>query len=117
MTSSTNPGFARGPVIQSRPRRAHPGLLTQVQILFLATLVATDAGCLWIGHWLAHLATRQGPQVVLGPFNEWLALPVVHTILLLAAFVWRRMYQRRRPILHLDETIKILFMYCCCWPC
>lgn len=110
MTSSTTPGFARGPAIQPRPRRAHPGLLTQVQLLFLATLVAIDAGCLWIGHWLAHLATRQGPQVVLGPFNEWLALPVVHTILLLAAFVWRRMYQRRRPILHLDETIKILFM-------
>ncbi len=89
-------------------KRPHPGLLTQAQLLFLITLGVTDLACLVAGHYLAYRATRLGPDVVLGPFSEWWILLVTHTPILLGAFIWLRMYQRRRPISHLDETIKIL---------
>lgn len=91
-------------------RRSYPGMLSQIQILFLVTLGLTDLLLLWLGHYLAFHLTRLGPEVILGQFIEWLAFPAFHTVLLLGAFVWQRMYQRRRPISHLDETIKILLL-------
>lgn len=95
---------------RSVSKRARPGLLTQVQILFLVTLGITDTICLGLGHYLAFLITRLGPEVVLGPFFEWLPFPLLHLPLVLGTFIWQHMYQRRRPISHLDETIRILFV-------
>ena len=89
---------------------SRPGSLTQVQILFLVTLGLADTVFLWLGHYLAYLATRLGPDVVLGPFSEWLVLPALHLLLLLGAFMAQRMYQRRRLVGHLDEAIKILLV-------
>lgn len=91
-------------------KRKHPGLLTQTQILFLVTLGITDLACLGLGHYLAYWTTQRGPGVVVGPFSEWLVLPLTHTPVLLGAFIWLRMYQRRRPISHLDETIRIVLV-------
>ncbi len=92
------------------PKRTQPGLLTQAQILFLVTLGITDLACLGAGHYLAYWITKLGPNVVMGPFLEWLVLPATHTPALLGAFIWLHMYQRRRPISHLDETIKIFLV-------
>ena len=101
--------FKPAPVPRRRAwPRARPGALTRVQILFLVTLGLTDAACLWLGHYLAYRATGLGRDVILGPFSEWLALPLFHLPLILIAFIMERMYQRRRPVSHLDETVKIL---------
>ncbi len=94
----------------SLPKHTRPGSLTKAQILFLVTLGITDIACLAVGHYLAFWSTQLGPNVVMGPFIEWLILPVTHTPLLLGAFIGLRMYQRRRPINHLDETIKIILV-------
>ncbi len=94
----------------SHHEHSRPGSLTQIQILFLVTLGLADAVFLWLGHYLAYLATRLGPEVVLGAFSEWLALPALHLLLLLGAFMAQRMYQRRRLGGHLDEAIKTLLV-------
>lgn len=91
-------------------RSARPGNLTRVQILFLLTMGLADAGFLCLGHYLAYLATRLGPEVILGSFTEWLVLPAVHLPMLVGAFMAQRMYQRRRLVGNLDEAIKILLV-------
>ncbi len=91
-------------------RSARPGNLARVQILFLLTMGLADAGFLCLGHYLAYLATRLGPEVILGSFTEWLVLPAVHLPMLVGAFMAQRMYQRRRLVGNLDEAIKILLV-------
>lgn len=88
--------------------RSRPGALTRIQMLFLVGLGLSDSVFLTLGHYLAFVATRMGPEVVLGSFAEWLILPALHLPLMLGAFATQRMYQRRRPMGHLDEAILIL---------
>ncbi len=106
--SSPDVDVSSGP--PARHEGSRPGSLTRGQILFLVALGLADTVFLGLGHYLAYLATRLGPEVVLGPFSEWLALPVLHLLLLLGAFGAQRLYQRRRLIGHLDEAIKILLV-------
>jgi exopolysaccharide biosynthesis polyprenyl glycosylphosphotransferase len=88
-------------------RRHRPGLMKRAQIVFVITLVLIDIGCTWLSYFGAYWLMDRNPDVVIGPFTEFWPLPVLNTILVIAIFFTRRMYQRRRPIGHLDEMFKI----------
>jgi exopolysaccharide biosynthesis polyprenyl glycosylphosphotransferase len=88
----------------------HPGLLKPAQAGFLLALLALDVGCTWLAYYIGWLVPANNPRIVIGPFAEFAALPAVHTAILIAIFFTQRMYQRRRPISHIDETVKI-FIY------
>ena len=71
-----------------------------------------DLGCTWLAFFLAHRLTEMNltprlmelqPDIIVGPFVEFLALPVTQSLVLLSLFSSQRMYQRRRPLGHLDE--------------
>lgn len=84
-------------------RARQPALMKRAQFLFVAVLVLVDVGCTWLAWWLAHWLLARNPEVVVGPFEEFWPLPALNTALLVAIFFSQRMYQRRRPISHLDE--------------
>lgn len=91
-------GRARQPVLMKRP-----------QLLFMVALVLIDIGSVWLAYYLAHalLATRL-PAAELGPFQEFIALPLAHSVTLVFNFFVQRMYQRRRPSTHLNEFFNII---------
>ncbi len=84
-----------------------PGVLKRPQAIFMALLLLLDLGCTWLAYYLGWLVTSRNPAVIIGPFLEFWPLPALHSAVLLATFFWQRMYQRRRPISHLDEFLKI----------
>ena len=45
-------------------------------------------------------------DIIVGPFVEFVPLPLVQSLLLLSLFFSQRMYQRRRPLGHLDEIFR-----------
>jgi len=104
-------GLTTSPIDEYRVRRAQrPGLLKRPQLLFMLALMGVDVGSVWLGFWLAHEFIRQDPNTVIGPFFEFWPLPAISSGLLLLSFFTQRMYQRRRPIAHLDESYRIATM-------
>ncbi len=89
-------------------RRSRPGLLKRAQLLFMLALAAIDVGSVWLAYYVAHWWLDRNPEITIGAFSEFWPLPTAHTLLLIAIFFMQRMYQRRRPIGHLDEFIKIV---------
>nr|HMN31043.1 hypothetical protein [Caldilineaceae bacterium] len=92
-----------------RQRRVRqPALMKRAQLLFVAALVMVDVACTWLAYFLAYTLLVRDPDVVVGPFLEFWPLPLLNTALLVAIFFAQRMYQRRRPVSHLDELFKII---------
>jgi len=90
-------------------RTKQPTLMKRPQLLFMLALILVDIGSVWFAYYLAHsLLLRRLPVGNLGQFNEFIALPVVHTVLLIIIFFTQRMYQRRRPSTHLNEFFRII---------
>lgn len=89
-------------------RIRQPALMKRAQLLFVAALMVLDIGCTWLAYYLAHFWLGTSPEVVIGPFFEFWPLPALNTVLLVLIFFSQRMYQRRRPISHLDELFKII---------
>ncbi len=89
-------------------RGQRPGILKRPQLLFMIALVVIDAGSVWLAFYLAHSLLAANPDVVIGPFWEFWPLPAIQSALLLGIFFTQRMYQRRRPISHLDEIYRIV---------
>jgi exopolysaccharide biosynthesis polyprenyl glycosylphosphotransferase len=99
------------PVVQSEStlRRAHrPMLMKRAQLWFIAALLLLDIGCTWLAYYLAHALLARDPQVIIGPFLEFWLLPALHAAVLVVTFFVQRMYQRRRPVSHLDEFSKLV---------
>ncbi|MFN8465761.1 MAG: hypothetical protein U0X20_09435 [Caldilineaceae bacterium] len=48
------------------------------------------------------------PDIVIGPFQEFWQLPTTYGLVLVTIYFWQRMYQRRRPVTHLDEFFRIV---------
>lgn len=104
-------GLTTSPIDEYRVRRAQrPGLLKRPQLLFMLALMGVDVSSVWLGFWLAYEFVRQDPNTVIGPFYEFWPLPAISSGLLLLSFFTQRMYQRRRPIAHLDESYRIATM-------
>lgn len=92
-----------------RTRRGHrPVLMKRPQLLFMLALLVIDLGTTWASFVLAHGILDRNPDVIIGPFLEFWLLPAVYSLVLLSVFFAQRMYQRRRPLGHLDEFFKII---------
>jgi exopolysaccharide biosynthesis polyprenyl glycosylphosphotransferase len=94
--------------VYSRRRARQPALMKRAQFLFVAALVAVDIGCTWLAYYLAYLWLTSNPEVQIGPFVEFWFMPALNTVLLVLIFFSQQMYQRRRPVSHLDEFFKII---------
>ena len=95
-------------------RGQRPSLLKRAQLLFVVSLALIDAGTTWLAFYLAHRIMELNPENVIGPFVEFLPLPLIQSILLLFVFFSQRMYQRRRPVGHLDETVRAAMLSTLC---
>ena len=101
-------GLTTSPIEEYRARRAQrPGLLKRPQLLFMLALMAVDIASVWLGFWFAYQFISNDPNILIGPFSEFWPLPAFSSGLLLLSFFTQRMYQRRRPIAHLDESYRI----------
>ena len=74
----------------------------------MLTLLLLDLGSVWAAFWAAHSVLERNPTVVIGPFLEFWQLPTVYSLTLITIYFSQRMYQRRRPVTHLDEFFKII---------
>jgi exopolysaccharide biosynthesis polyprenyl glycosylphosphotransferase len=84
-----------------------PGRLKRTQAFFMAALLLIDVITVIASYYIGWLIPHANPQNVIGPFIEFWPLPAVYGGVLLTTFFSRRMYQRRRPVSHLDEFLKI----------
>jgi exopolysaccharide biosynthesis polyprenyl glycosylphosphotransferase len=102
-------GLTTSPYQEYQVRRAQrPGILKRPQLLFMLALAGVDLGSTWLAYYVSHFLLNQNPDVVIGPFHEFLPLPLIQSLILFFLFFSQRMYQRRRPIAHLDETYRIV---------
>lgn len=102
-------GLTTSPIEEYRVRRAQrPGLMKRPQILFMLALVGVDIGAVWLGFFLAYQTIQRDTAILVGPFYEFWPLPAFSSGLLLLSFFTQHMYQRRRPIAHLDESYRII---------
>jgi len=85
-----------------------PGELKRPQALFMVALAVVDMLSVWVGYYVGWWITARDPKNIIGPFFEFAPLPTITTVALLFTFFWQRMYQRRRPVSHLDEFLKIV---------
>jgi exopolysaccharide biosynthesis polyprenyl glycosylphosphotransferase len=93
-----------------RVRRSNrPVLMKRAQFLFVLALLALDLGATWLSFFISHSILDSNPDVIIGPFFEFWPLPTVYTFVLITIFFVQRMYQRRRPVSHLDEFFKIIY--------
>ncbi len=92
----------------SARRKHRPGFMKRAQFLFVLTLILLDIGCTWLAFYLSHQILAHDPDVTIGPFLEFLPLPLVYTVILVGLFFVQRMYQRRRTASHLDETYHLV---------
>ena len=88
-------------------RAQRRGLMKRAQFAFMLALWALDIAAVWLGFWSAHTLLQGNPDFVIGPFVEFLPLPALYTLVMIAIYFGQRMYQRRRPVTHLDELIRI----------
>lgn len=88
-------------------RTSRPGVLKRAQFFFMLALVVVDLGSIWLAFWSAHRLLLRDPEIVIGPFREFLLLPGLYTVVAVIIYFSQRMYQRRRPGTHLDELFKI----------
>lgn len=106
--ASTGALTADGTIDDFLLRSGHrPGRLKRTQAIFMAVLLFLDLSTVLLSYYIGWLIAHANPQNVIGPFFEFWPLPAVHLAVLLTTFFSRRMYQRRRPISHLDEFLKI----------
>ena len=93
-----------------RIRRSNrPVLMKRAQFLFVLALLLLDLVATWTSFYLSHALLDRNPDVVIGPFWEFWPLPTVYMFVLVSIFFAQQMYQRRRPVSHLDEFFKIVF--------
>ena len=78
------------------------------QLLFMLALLLIDLCATWFSFYLSHTILDRNPDVIIGPFLEFWPVPAVYSVVLLGVFFFQRMYQRRRPVGHLDEFFKII---------
>ena len=89
-------GRARQPVLMKRP-----------QLYFVIALVLLDISSTFLAYYLGHaILFRRLPAGQLGPFQEFILLPIVHSVVLVAILFSQQMYQRRRTNSHLDEFFR-----------
>jgi exopolysaccharide biosynthesis polyprenyl glycosylphosphotransferase len=88
-------------------RSSRPVLMKRAQFLFVLALLALDVVATWVSFYISYTLLDNNPDVVIGPFWEFLPLPVVYMTVLIAVLFAQRMYQRRRAVNHLDEFFKI----------
>jgi exopolysaccharide biosynthesis polyprenyl glycosylphosphotransferase len=81
--------------------------MKRAQLVFVVSLVLLDIGCTWLSFYASYEILAHRPDVVIGPFWEFLRLPAVYSVVLVSLLFGQRMYQRRRSISHLDETYRI----------
>lgn len=74
----------------------------------MVALGLLDIGSVWLGYYVGWWITARDPKNIIGPFQEFAPLPIITTVTLLVTFFAQRMYQRRRPVSHLDELLKII---------
>ncbi|MCB0047567.1 MAG: undecaprenyl-phosphate glucose phosphotransferase [Caldilineaceae bacterium] len=98
------------PIEDFNNRRSRPVLMKRTQFLFVIALVLLDVVAVWLAYYFAYLIIRRNPDIIIGPFREFWPLPAVNAALLVIIFFSRRMYQRRRPLSHLDEFFKIILL-------
>jgi hypothetical protein len=92
-----------------RIRRSNrPVLMKRAQFLFVLALLALDIIATWTSFYISYWLLDNNPEVVIGPFWEFWPLPTVFMVVLVGIFFAQRMYQRRRPVSHLDEFFKIV---------
>lgn len=84
-----------------------PGVLKRPQAIFMAILVLLDVASVWFGYYVGWWITARDPRNIIGPYTEFWPMPAATAAALLITFFWQRMYQRRRPVSHLDEFLKI----------
>lgn len=93
-----------------RARRSNrPVLMKRAQFLFVLALIVLDLAATWASFFISYSILDRNPDVVIGPFWEFWPLPTVYSLVLLGIFFTQHMYQRRRPVSHLDEFFRILF--------
>lgn len=99
-----------GAVSEYRARRSQrPVLMKRPQLLFMLALLLIDFLATWFSFYLSHTILDRNPDVIIGPFVEFWPVPAVYSVVMLGIFFSQRMYQRRRPVGHLDEFFKIIF--------
>jgi len=89
-------------------RSSRPGVLKRAQVIFMLALVVVDLGSIWLAFWSAYALLRRNPEFLLGDFSEFLLLPGMYTAVFVVIYFSQQMYQRRRPVTHLDELFKII---------
>ena len=92
----------------SARRRNRPVMMKRAQWVFIIALVVIDLGCTWLAYYAGLLAARPQSGCDHRSLPEFWPLPALQSAFLLGIFFVRRMYQRRRPIGHLDEFFKII---------
>jgi exopolysaccharide biosynthesis polyprenyl glycosylphosphotransferase len=88
-------------------RRERPGLMKRAQLAFMTALVLADLFSVWAGFYAAHRVLVANPELRMGRFLDSWQLPALYTVVMGSIYFAQRMYQRRRPITHLDEFFKI----------
>ena len=89
-------------------RRERPGLMKRAQLAFMTALVLADLFSVGAGFYAAHRLLVANPELRMGRFLESWQLPALYTLVMGGIYFAQRMYQRRRPITHLDEFFKII---------
>ena len=94
--------------VRYTPAAQRPGVLKRAQFFFMIALFVVDIGSVWLGFWAAHAFLVRDPDFIIGPFREFLLLPGTYTAVMVVIYFSQRMYQRRRPVTHLDEFFQII---------
>ncbi|MFN8464221.1 MAG: undecaprenyl-phosphate glucose phosphotransferase [Caldilineaceae bacterium] len=89
-------------------RGQRPGLMKRAQFVFMLVLFVLDIACVGLAFWAAHEILVRMPDIVIGPFQEFWQLPTTYGLVLVTIYFSQRMYQRRRPVTHLDEFFRIV---------
>jgi len=97
------------PTDYNTAHRSHRrGLMKRAQFAFIVALFVIDVASVWLAFWAAHTYVARNPETVIGPFWEFWQLPATYTVVLIVIYFSQRMYQRRRPVTHLDEFFHII---------
>src|SRR3954453_7428779 len=76
-----------------RIRRSNrPVLMKRAQFLFVLALIALDVLATWGSFYISYALLDNNPDVVIGPFWEFLPLPIVYMTVLIGILFFQRMY-------------------------